>query len=454
MRNIISKNHLLDYLPDKIVAENIVNENRIFEVNNKKIKYGKIVYLMERELRAEDNFALNFAMLKSKELNLTLKIMHPKINYEEMSERNQNGVFDSRTSESKGRSPYETKNKNDFIENEIKKVEKDFKTLNFDFEFFKGDDISLLKYLKSIDTSVLVTDFNPIRNWNFLKNAEFKIYEIDGHNIIPARCVSDKQEYNAATFRRKVYLNIYEFLTDFPPTKVAKSAAHKQLEDFIENKLPDYSQFRNDPNKNVSSNLSKYLNLGFISAQRVALEVLKSSSDRINKEEFLEELIVRGELSDNFCLYNKDFKGFSGIPSWAKDTLNAHKGDFRPYLYSKKEFEQAKTHDDLWNAAQIQLLKEGKIHGYLRMYWAKKISEWSKTPEIALKIAIDLNDKYGYDAPSPNGYVGILWSIGALHDRAFAQRPVTGKIRTMTYNGAKSKFDVRKYIEKYLSNKV
>ena len=148
-------------------------------------------------------------------------------------------------------------------------------------------------------------------------------------------------------------------------------------------------------------------------------------------------------------MHAHSFKDFSGVPNWAKISLNNHRLDIRPYLYSLQDLENAKTHDKLWNATQIQLVKEGTIHGYLRMYWAKKILEWMSTADEALKAAIYLNDKYAYDAPSANGYVGILWAIGGLHDRAFADYPVTGKIRRMTYDSMERKYDLSNYIKKY-----
>ena len=191
--------------------------------------------------------------------------------------------------------------------------------------------------------------------------------------------------------------------------------------------------------------------MGFISSQRVALEVIKSDVSDENKEAFLEELIIRKELADNFCLYCKDFKTFKCIPNWAQISLKTHQNDLRSYIYSKKELENSQTHDKLWNAAQIQLKQEGVIHGYLRMYWAKKILEWSPTPQEALKTAIYLNDKYAYDSPSANGYVGILWAIGGLHDRAFKDFMVTGKIRRMTFNSLNKKLKLNEYIKKYIS---
>ncbi len=407
----IIKNTLLNYIPYNFETENTVNPARIFEVNNNPIKSGNIIYLCEREIRAKDNFALQFGLQKSKELNLPLKIIHPKINYEHQP-------------------------KQDFIDNQIRQAERSFQVLNLDFEISDKQPSGIIKITQP---SILIIDFNPILKRDYLKTANCKIYEIDGHNIIPARFVSDKQEYSAATLRRKIYYNVYPFLTEFDNLTTEKVEADYVLEDFIKNKLPNYSEQKNNFSKNVVSDLSKYLNLGFISSQKIAIKVIESSVSNDNKEAFLEELIVRKELSDNFCLYAKNFKDFSSVPNWAKISLESHKYDLRTYIYSTLELEQAKTHDSLWNASQIQLIKEGKIHGYLRMYWAKKILEWTSTPVKALQTAIYLNDKYAYDAPSANGYVGILWAIGGLHDRAFNDYPVTGKIRRMTYDSIKKK---------------
>lgn len=419
----IIKNILLNYIPTDFEIEKIINPARIFEFNNKPIKNGKIIYLCEREVRAKDNFALQFALQKSEELNLPLKIIHPKISYE-----------------------YKLKQK--FIDSQIAQAEKQFKNIGLDFEVIEKTPAEIIKSLKP---ALIILDFNPILKRDYLKKSDFKIYEIDGHNVIPARFVSDKQEYSAATLRRKIYYNIYPYMSEFDNFTTEKIEADFVLEDFIKNKLPYYAEYKNDISKNVLSGLSKYLNLGFISSQRVALEVIKSGVKDINKEVFLEELVVRKELADNFCLYANSFKDFSGISNWAKMSLNNHKFDIRPYIYSTEELEKAKTHDKLWNATQIQLIREGTIHGYLRMYWAKKILEWTFQPKEALKTAIYLNDKYAYDAPSANGYVGILWAIAGLHDRAFIDYPITGKIRRMTYDSLKRKYDLGDYLNKYVS---
>ncbi len=310
----IIKNTLLNYIPTDFEIEKIINPARIFELNNKPVKNGKIIYLCEREVRAKDNFALQLALQKSKELHSPLKIIHPKINYE-------------------------YKPKQVFINNQIGEAERQFKQISLDFEVIEKTPEDIIK---NLNPTLIILDFNPILKRDYLKNADFKIYEIDGHNIIPARFVSDKQEYSAATLRRKIYYNIYSFLTEFDNLTTEKIEADFVLEDFIKNKLPYYAEYKNDISKDVLSGLSKYLNLGFISSQRVALEVIKSGVKDINKEIFLEELIVRKELADNFCLYSKNYNDFSGVPNWARLSLENHKYDIRPYIYSMEELENAK----------------------------------------------------------------------------------------------------------------
>jgi deoxyribodipyrimidine photo-lyase len=227
--------------------------------------------------------------------------------------------------------------------------------------------------------------------------------------------------------------------------KPGEKAAVKSLKDFLKNRFTKYSEERNDPNKNALSNLSPYIHFGQISAQRIALTVQQFYQKNPSADAFLEELIVRRELADNFCYFNKNYDSFDGFHEWAKESLNKHRKDKRDFVYSLEDFESANTHEDLWNAAQTELLVKGKMHGYMRMYWAKKILEWSKSPEDAMRIAIYLNDKYELDGRDPNGYVGCAWSIGGVHDRAWTERPVYGKIRYMNRNGAVRKFDVDAY---------
>jgi deoxyribodipyrimidine photo-lyase len=341
------------------------------------------------------------------------------------------------------------------------------------------------KFVSDYKVSALVKDFDPLRikkKWtsDVLRKIDIPAYEVDAHNIIPCWIASQKQEFGAYTLRPKISRLLPEFLDTYP--RVAKHAvpwpgafpqtdwdssflilrvedipdpawiepgeraAHGQLSDFILRKLSSYPVQRNDPVADGQSNLSPYMHFGQISAQRIALEVSGAPVSKNAREAYLEELIIRRELADNFCFYNPYYDTVEGFPEWAKKTLHAHRKDRRNYLYTTDEFESALTHDDLWNAAQMELTITGKMHGYMRMYWAKKILEWTVSPEKAMETAIYLNDKYELDGRDPNGYAGIAWSIGGVHDRAWGERPVFGKIRYMSYQGCRSKFNVQKYI--------
>jgi deoxyribodipyrimidine photo-lyase len=349
---------------------------------------------------------------------------------------------------------------------------------------FPGQEIP--KFIRKYRASALIADFDPLRikrEWadSLAEKVEVSFYEADAHNIVPCRTASPKQEYGAYTFRPKINRLLPEFLEEFPPLKKhpfswkgdivkpdwetslsslrvsnvpevkwispGEKAASKVFKDFLERKLSSYDKKSNDPTQDGQANLSPYLHFGQISAQRIALDILKANVDKHSREAFLEELIVRRELSDNFCFYNPNYDNFNGFPEWAKKTLNEHRKDKRNYIYTIEQLEYGQTHDDLWNAAQMEMVRRGKMHGYMRMYWAKKVFEWTESPERAMELAIYLNDKYELDGRDPNGYTGIAWSIGGVHDRAWNERPIFGKIRFMSYNGCKAKFNVKKYIE-------
>jgi deoxyribodipyrimidine photo-lyase len=218
---------------------------------------------------------------------------------------------------------------------------------------------------------------------------------------------------------------------------------------FISKKLKLYEKHKNDPSLNGQSQLSPYIHFGQLSTQRIALSISSMDPDEKYSTSFLEELIVRKELSENFCWYNKSYDSTDSFPSWAKKTLADHENDIRPYIYSLEEFELANTHDSLWNAAQKELILTGKMHGYMRMYWAKKILEWTHTSEEALRICIHLNDLYSLDGRDPNGYAGIAWSIGGVHDRPWFTRPIFGMVRYMNDTSLLKKYDCSDYISTY-----
>jgi deoxyribodipyrimidine photo-lyase len=450
-----------------------INPKRIKQLNNLKYQSGDIVYWMSRDQRVNDNWALLATQAFAQKYDVNFVVVFCLL-----------PDFLEATIRQYG-----------FMLQGLQQVAAELQKKNIPFYLLSGNPgEEIPKFVKNYGG--LVTDFDPLkikRIWKQHVNEKINIpfYEVDAHNIVPCWVASPKQEYGAYTIRPKIKKLLPEFLDEFPKVEKqekhtsnpsttlrvlpsqerhinweelsqnlnidfsvnevdwiqsGENAALRMLQKFIDEKLDHYDQQRNDPNADAVSELSPYLHFGQISAQRIALQVYKSDATDDAKEAFLEELIIRKELSDNFCYYNENYDSVKGFPDWAKKTLSQHADDPREYLYSLKEFEQAKTHDDLWNAAQMQMVKTGKMHGYMRMYWCKKIYEWTRSAEEAMKFSIYLNDKYELDGRDPNGYTGIAWSIGGVHDRAWFERDVFGKIRYMNYNGAKSKFDVKKYI--------
>jgi len=443
----------------------MINSNRI-RLLKKGEKKGTVVYWMSRDQRARDNWALLFAKQLADEQNAGLAAVFTLVpEFLDASYRQYA-----------------------FMLKGLVQTEAELLRHNIPLVLLSGaPELTLPYFIAEKNIACVVTDFDPLkikRMWkrDVVKKTNITFYEVDAHNIVPCLYVSNKEEYGAYTLRPKIHRLLPEFLDEFPPLEPMKknagieptgvnfdeiaktlkidfnvaetgqcaageAAAAEKLELFLEKGLTAYNEERNNPALGGQSGLSPWLHFGHIAPQRAALEVKKRFPQNGSAEAFLEELIVRRELADNFCYYNTAYDSFDGFKDWAKETLNKHKADKREYVYSPARFENAETHEDLWNAAQNELLYKGKIHGYMRMYWAKKILEWSETPEEALNTAIYLNDKYSLDGRDPNGYAGCAWSVGGIHDRAWAERPVFGKIRYMNYNGCKRKFDVAEYIK-------
>ena len=223
--------------------------------------------------------------------------------------------------------------------------------------------------------------------------------------------------------------------------------ALRMLEDFLKHGLQSYSKDRNHPELSGTSRLSPYLHFGHIGPLTIARAVQAASAPAAEKSAFLEQLIVRRELSVNFVRYNSHYDSFESLEPWADRSFARHSGDLRPVLYREKQLEQAETHDPLWNAAQKQMVLTGWMHNYVRMYWAKKILEWSPSVATAYQRAVWLNDRYELDGRDPNGYAGIAWALVGKHDRPWFERPVFGQIRYMSYASTSKKFDCHQYIQ-------
>jgi deoxyribodipyrimidine photo-lyase len=225
------------------------------------------------------------------------------------------------------------------------------------------------------------------------------------------------------------------------------------LREFVTKGLKGYARERNHPENNGTSHLSAYLHFGHIGPLTVALAVRAADAPRADKEAFLDQLITWRELAINFVRFNPAYDSFECAEPWAHRTLGEHARDPRPVLYSEKQLEDAETHDPLWNAAQVQMVEHGWMHNYVRMYWAKKILEWSRSPAEAYRTAVRLNDKYEMDGRDPNGYAGIAWAIVGKFDRPWFERPIFGQIRYMSLESTGKKFNSKKYIEQQLGSK-
>lgn len=448
------------------------NKKRLrFLTDNQKVKQGAegVLYWMNRDQRVQDNWALIHAQRLALKDNLPLHVCFCLV------------VPKSKLS---------TYRHFSFLLKGLEEVSLECKTLGIEFHLLHGLPGDVLPgFVSDRGLGAVVTDFSPLREpLKWLDDVKKKLpndipfIQVDSHNIVPCWVASPKLEYAARTIRGKINNVLTEFLTDFPlvekhpytATRTAKQvdwtkalsslqvdksvgetewakpgtrAGMAMLQSFIDVRLKLFATQRNDPNAAALSQLSPWIRFGQISAQRVALQVKMTGSQSIAP--FIEELVIRRELTDNFCFYNKKYDSLEGAYEWAQKTLKDHTKDKRPYVYTQEQLEKAKTHDHLWNGAQFQMVSEGKMHGFLRMYWAKKILEWTKSPEEALSIALYLNDRYSLDGQDPNGFVGCMWSIAGIHDQGWGERPIFGKIRYMNYKGCQRKFDVARFEKKY-----
>jgi len=340
---------------------------------------------------------------------------------------------------------------------------------------------------KSRDAALLVMDRGYLRiQREWYRDVAGKVrcpcVQVEDNTCVPVAAVSGKEEYSAATIRPKIHRLLPNFLETHdiqPPTRefreeipdslsgspaedilasmtVDRSVppapefrggcdeAEKRLDRFLESGLDAYAEERNDPGTGISSGISPCLHFGQISPVRIAQRVRETGS--IGTEAFLEQLIVRRELAVNFVTWNPAYDSFDCLPAWARSTLLAHAKDPREFVYSPEELGRAETHDPYWNAAQEEMVRTGKMQGYMRMYWGKKILEWTPDPRDAYRTALFLNNRYELDGRDPNGYAGIAWCFGK-HDRPWKERPIFGTVRYMNAAGLTRKFSMARYLE-------
>ncbi len=451
-----------------------INE-RVVALNDRPVDRSAryIVYWMQMFKRVDNNHALIWAIRKANELKLPLVV------YEGL----------------KYYYPWASDRLHTFILEGVEEKRIEFERLGIRYVFYLQKDADSPKNTVAAlarDAALIVTDdypcfIVPAHNRRIAERAEIAVHAVDSNGVIPMSKF-DKEEYAAYTIRPKINKLLDDYLVpltnetveipsigievdcpetivtadniaslvatcdidhDVPPSRVyhgGTANGRKRLRKFVNEILPDYDKGRSKPDRDGSSRLSAYLHFGFLSPLEIALAVRDSEAPQESKDAYLEELIVRRELSFNMTRHNANYDSLTALPAWVHKTMREHAGDVREHLYSLEQLEAAETHDELWNAAQREMVATGEMHNYVRMLWGKNVIAWSPSYEVAFETLVHLNNKYCLDGRDPNSYAGILWCFGK-HDRPWFERPVFGVMRYMASHSTGKKFDSKKYIE-------
>jgi deoxyribodipyrimidine photo-lyase len=451
------------------VATRQIQEERVQNLNDKDVVNGDyVLYWMQSSQRAEQNHALEYAAQRANELGQRLLVVfgltddYPEANLRHYA----------------------------FMLEGLKDAQESLKERGIKMVVRRGspDEVAIEA---GEGASLIVTDrgyMRPQKRWRerVAGKAGCLVTQVESDVVVPVELASGKQEHAARTLRPKIGEYLENFLVALTPTGVEKqstnmqaggldlsdidgvldemdldrsvgalshlytggnSGAKKMFRRFLKNSFDGYVEHRNQPQTDDVSHMSKYLHFGHVSPIWLALEAREAKTENDNIESFVEELVVRRELSMNFVFYNDDYDSFSNLPGWAKETLREHKDDEREYVYTTKQLENAQTHDEYWNAAMKEMVYTGYMHNYMRMYWGKKILEWSKTPEHAYRTTLYLNNKYFLDGRDPNSFANVAWVFGQ-HDRGWTEREVFGKVRFMSAGGLERKTKPDQYVEK------
>ncbi|HEY6937033.1 MAG TPA: deoxyribodipyrimidine photo-lyase [Terriglobales bacterium] len=427
-----------------------------------------VIYWMQRAQRGRDNPALDTAVLAANALAKPIVVFFAPVPFY----------------------PHANLRHFQFLQEGIPDIARDLERRAIGFVLRPYPNHHLLKFCDEVRPALLIGDENPLREpeqWRQKVARELRIpfWTVDADVIVPSRLLG-KEHYAARTIRPRLLAALPEFLTPLqnPRAHVAwnparelqsakaaddvvsgwkidrsvspvsswrggSQAAQTALRHFISRNLAHYPERRNHPELDGTSRLSPYLHFGHLGPHTVALAIQRAKAPQAAKAAFLEQLIVRRELAVNFVRFNPAYDSLECLEPWADRTLAEHASDRRPIIYTQEQLENAATHDALWNAAQVQMVTTGWMHNYLRMYWAKKILEWSPSPQAAYQRAVFLNDRYELDGRDPNGYAGIAWALVGKHDRPWFNRPIFGNVRYMSQAGISRKFDASKYIARF-----
>ena len=448
-----------------------IQDTRIRQLNNSDIRLDAdyVLYWMQQSQRAEVNHALEYAVLQANQLGMGVVVAFGLTDdYPEANLRHYTFMLEGLT--------------------ETKAL---LKKRGIHMAVRRGSPPDVALDLGQ-HAAMIVCDRGYLKHQRLWRNkvarkAPCSVVQVESDLIVPLETVSPKAEYAARTLRPKIQKHLDDYLIELKPVKVQHSTvdislnglewkrpadilavlnidrtvsdvtrffkggtsrAKKIFSNFIRSRLKNYEKNHNQPQTDDISHMSMYLHFGQISPLYLALKINKADhgSDSA-KAAFLEELIVRRELAANFVYYHRNFDNFDCLPEWAKHTLNDHRKDRRPYIYTRRQLEDAKTHDPYWNAAMQEMKHTGFMHNYMRMYWGKKILEWSSSPDGAFRTTLAINNTFFLDGRDPNSYAGVAWIFG-MHDRAWPQRPIYGKVRSMTASGLERKCDIHGYVSK------
>ena len=434
-----------------------------------------IVYWMQRSQRGRDNHALDLAVTIANALNLPVVAYFAAIS----------------------NFPHANLRHYAFLQQGLPDIAEDLAERNITFIMRRAPHCDHQEFFADVGAAMVIGDENPMREperWrqHLADNLTIPFWTVDSDVIVPSKLL-EKAQFSAGVARPRLYRALPEFLvpfknphavipwrtprnprrddihaditagwTDFDRTCLpveawqgGHHAALKRLHHFTANMLETYDRDRNHPELDGTSALSPYLHFGHIGPLTIALAVDAAAKNHPHlkpaRDSFFNELIAWRELAINFVRYQPDYDNPACADNWARATLAEHDHDQREILYKLPQLAKAQTHDDLWNAAQFQMLHHGWMHNYLRMYWAKKIIEWTPNVRIAMRVAIYLNDRYFLDGRDPNGYAGIAWAMLGKFDRAWFDRPIFGKRRYMSGASTSKKFDSKLYIQQMRS---
>ncbi len=428
-----------------------------------------VVYWMQRAQRGMDNPGLDVAVEAANALGKPAVVFFAPVPYY----------------------PHANRRHYRFLCEGIPDIAADVRARGVGFVLRRHPDHSLLKFCDEVMPCLVVGDENPMReprSWRekAAERLRVPLWTVDADVIVPTKLL-EKEQYAAHIIRPRLQARWEEFLKPLGNTK-AKFAwkkpagllsladefdvtegweldrsvapanafrggsreAARLLQEFVKTKLKGYGTQRNKPENDNTTRLSPYLHFGHIGPHTVAMAVKKADVPNPDREAFLNQLLIWRELAINLVHFNPVYDSIECAEPWAHRTLAAHAKDPRPVVYSEKQLEAAETHDPLWNASQMQMVNTGWMHNYVRMYWAKKILEWVKSPAEAYQIAVRLNDKYELDGRDPNGYAGIAWAIAGKYDRPWFEREIFGQIRYMSLASTGKKFDSKRYIAQQL----